>query len=56
MISEAFAEIAYAERRHGPLRVRAYVVDELVLTVTERDLAPAPRHGSGEQETSCGGL
>lgn len=40
-ISEAFAALACAENGHRRSRVRVYVVDALVLSVTERE--PAPR-------------
>lgn len=44
LISEAFAEFACAENGHERPYVRAYVVDELVLTVTERELGCSVHH------------
>ena len=42
MISGAFAALACAANGNGRLRVRTYVVDEFVLTVTEHEPGPAP--------------
>ena len=44
MISEAFAAIACAGNGHRRTRARVYVVDELVLTVTERESSPTAAH------------
>jgi hypothetical protein len=41
---EMIAELACAENGHGPLRVRVYVGEELVLIVTEREPAPPRQH------------
>jgi hypothetical protein len=46
MISEAFAGVARAENRHEAVRARVYVVDDLVLAITERDPAAPPPHGT----------
>jgi hypothetical protein len=45
MISETFVALACAENGNGRVRVRTYVVDELVLIVTEHEPAPSARHG-----------
>jgi hypothetical protein len=44
LISEAFAAFACAENGHGRPLVQAYVVDDLVLAVTEHEHASAASH------------
>ena len=56
LISEAFAELACAENGHERPYVRAYVVDELVLTVTERELTRSLRHDAVSRSEPAVGI